>query len=92
VRLGGVFCCIKVLRRQVRAEFVVKIAHVGVHLKRILALFDDEGGEAEKTTAGARLRPIAGRNLVVFNLSVGLTFHCLGWYTHERSFLRGFQQ
>ena len=29
---------------------------------------------------------------VIFDLSVGLTFYCLGWYTHERSFLRGFQQ
>ena len=36
--------------------------------------------------------PVAERVLEVFTLSVGLTFHCLGWYTHERSFLRGFQQ
>ena len=35
---------------------------------------------------------IIKRDLAVFTLSVGLTFHCLGWYTHERSFLRGFQQ
>jgi hypothetical protein len=36
--------------------------------------------------------PFAMRNFVSPRAAVGLTLECRGWYTRERSFLRGFQQ